>query len=100
MGWTSATGREFIALGQTDGTTFVEIKTVGRMKYLGRLPSYDGVGSIWREIRVVSDYAVIGSEAHMHGIQLFDLKKLLDLDSNHPKTFGQEDLSSHWGLVS
>lgn len=70
------------------------------MKYLGRLPSYDGVGSIWREIRIAGDYAVIGSEAHMHGIQLFDMKKLLDLDSNHPKTFGQEDLSSHWGVNS
>ena len=70
------------------------------MNYLGRLPSYDGVGSIWREVRIVGDYAIIGSEAHMHGIQLFDMRKLLDLDANDPMTFRQEDLSSHWGVES
>lgn len=55
---------------------------------------------MWREIRIVGDYAVIGSEAHLHGIQLFDMKKLLDLSSATPKIFSQSDLASHWGVTS
>lgn len=42
------------------------------------------------------DYAIIGSEAIKSGVQIFDLKKLLDLDPEHPKTFTQADLTGHW----
>ncbi|KAI6785841.1 Peptidase s41 family protein [Emericellopsis cladophorae] len=97
-GWTSADGREFVAIGQYDGTAFAEISKEGKFVYLGRLPQYDSIGSNWREIRVVGDMVVIGSEAIKHGIQLFDFKKVLDLDPASPKTFTQEDLDGHWGL--
>lgn len=43
---------------------------------------------------------VVGSEAFGHGIQLFDLMKLLELDPRNPRIFSQADLSSHWGVVS
>ncbi|KAH4412084.1 hypothetical protein HBH70_069750 [Parastagonospora nodorum] len=95
-GWTSADGREFVAIGQFDGTAFAEISSEGKLVYLGRLPPYDAIGSRWREIRVLRDYAVIGSEAIKHGVQIFDMKKLLDLDPENPTNFTQDDLTGHW----
>jgi len=99
-GWTSSTGREFVAIGQLDGTAFVEVSKEGKMIYLGRLESGDGIGARWREIRTVGDHIVVGSEAFDHGIQFFDMKKLLTLDPASPKTFTNADLASHWGRVS
>ena len=64
--------------------------------YLGRLPQYDPVGSRWREIRVLRDYAVIGSEAINSGVQIFDMKKLLSLDPASPHNFTQQDLTGYW----
>ncbi|KAH6875747.1 hypothetical protein J4E91_002138 [Alternaria rosae] len=98
-GWTSEDGREFVAIGQFDGTAFAEISSEGKLIYLGRLPPFDPIGSRWREIRVMRDYAVIGSEAINHGVQIFDMKKLLDLDGSEPMNFTQDDLTGHWGLT-
>lgn len=66
------------------------------MVYLGRLPQYDDIGSNWREIRILRDYAVIGSEAIKHGVVIFDMKKLLDLDPENPVNFTKEDITGHW----
>ncbi|RDI79626.1 hypothetical protein Vi05172_g10372 [Venturia inaequalis] len=85
-GWTSPEGREFVALGQADGAAFVEINKKGKMLYLGRLPQYSTPG-IWREIRGYKDYMIIGSESAKHNIQIFDMKKLLELDEENPVTF-------------
>jgi hypothetical protein len=75
-GWTSEDGREIVALGQYDGTSFAEISSEGKLVYLGYLPAY-GLGSNWREIRILpSGLVVIGSEAIRHGIQFFDIKKV------------------------
>ncbi|KAK6431188.1 hypothetical protein LTR95_012647 [Oleoguttula sp. CCFEE 5521] len=68
-GWVSADGREFAAIGQADGTAFVEIMKNGKISYLGRLPQ-QSVFSIWREIRILDDLCIIGSEARDHGVQL------------------------------
>lgn len=74
-GWTSPDGREFVAIGQSDGASFVEISKKGKMIYLGRLPQYS-VPIIWREIRAYKNYMVIGSEAVGHNIQIFDMTKV------------------------
>ncbi|GAB7359548.1 hypothetical protein MBLNU230_g6736t1 [Neophaeotheca triangularis] len=96
-GWTDPeSGREFVAIGQYDGTAFAEITSEGKMSYLGRLPQYDDEGSRWREIRIVNDLMVVGSEAIHHGVQFFDMKKVLDLNPESPTTFTQEDLTGHW----
>lgn len=95
-GWTSEDGREFVAIGQYDGTAFAEISSEGKLVYLGRLPQYDDEGSNWREIRILRDYAVVGSEAIHHGVQIFDMKKLLTLDPASPTNFTQADLTGHW----
>lgn len=66
------------------------------MIYLGRLPQYS-VPIIWREIRAYKNYMVIGSEAEHHGIQIFDMKKLLTINPTTPKTFDAvKDLTDHF----
>ncbi|KAF2431461.1 hypothetical protein EJ08DRAFT_648976 [Tothia fuscella] len=85
-GWTSGDGREFIAIGQTDGAAFAEITKDGKLLYLGRLP-HNSEPSLWREIRGYKDYMIIGSEAVKHGVQIFDMRKLVSIDPASPVTF-------------
>jgi choice-of-anchor B domain-containing protein len=84
-GWTYR-GREFIALGQTDGASFAEVTKKGELVYLGRLPA-QASPVIWREIKVLKDFLIVGSEGVGHGIQIFDLKKLLKINPKNPVTF-------------
>ncbi|KAI8724346.1 hypothetical protein NCS52_00003500 [Fusarium sp. LHS14.1] len=98
-GWTSDDGREFVAIGQYDGTAFAEINKKGKLIYLGRLPQYSEP-SQWREIRTYKNYVVIGSEAVGHGVQIFDLEKLLDIDPAKPVIFdAKKDLTSHFNAL-
>ncbi|EOD44877.1 uncharacterized protein LTHEOB_12396 [Neofusicoccum parvum] len=89
-GWESPDGREFIAIGQSDGAAFAEITSEGKLVYLGRLPQYS-TPAIWREIRAYKNYMVIGSEAVGHNIQIFDMTKLLDVDPASPVTFSNDE---------
>lgn len=96
-GWTSPDGREFVAIAQQDGTSFSEISPEGKLLYIGRLPQYTAAQpSLWREIKGYKSYIVIGSEAYYHGIQIFDMAKLVDLDPASPKTFNNEDDIYYW----
>ncbi|PSN69760.1 hypothetical protein BS50DRAFT_488596 [Corynespora cassiicola Philippines] len=98
-GWVSDDGREFAIIAQGDGAAFAEITNAGKLRYLGRLPQTPGVApSRWREIRTLNNYIIVGSEEPGHGIQIFDLKKLLDIDyRNGPVTFDPAtDLTSYW----
>ncbi|KAI0377089.1 hypothetical protein F5Y04DRAFT_191057 [Hypomontagnella monticulosa] len=101
-GWTSPDGREFVAIAQSDGAAFAEISPEGKLIYLGRLPQYSAAQpSLWREIKGYKSYIVIGSEANNHGIQVFDMAKLLDIDPASPVTFNNVDDIAHFnGLPS
>ncbi|PIA92844.1 hypothetical protein CB0940_04698 [Cercospora beticola] len=79
-------GRDFIAIGQTDGAAFAEVTKQGKLVYLGRLPA-QSTPIIWREIKANGPYMIIGSEAVAHGVQIFDMRKLLKVDPKKPKTF-------------
>ncbi|KAJ7366265.1 hypothetical protein DFH08DRAFT_833829 [Mycena albidolilacea] len=89
--------REFGLVAQMDGTAFVEVLANGQIAYLGRLATQT-VSSIWRDIKVIGNYAYIGSEAEGHGIQVFDLLKLLDVSLvKSPKNFSiHTDLTAHY----
>ncbi|KAJ6554221.1 hypothetical protein B0H19DRAFT_948068 [Mycena capillaripes] len=89
--------REFGLVAQQDGTAFVEVLPNGQIAYLGRLPTQT-VSSIWRDIKVIGNYAYIGSEAIGHGIQVFDLLELLDTSlASAPKEFSiHSDLTAHY----
>ncbi|TQV90664.1 hypothetical protein V2A60_006876 [Cordyceps javanica] len=95
--WTSSSsGREFGIVGQTDGTAFVEVLSDGSLQYVGRLPTQT-VPSTWRDIKVLGDHAYIGAESPDHGLQIFDLNKLLSIDPENPKTFNiSTDLTAHY----
>ncbi len=97
-GWTSPEGREFVAIAQEDGTAFAEVSARGKLIYLGRLPQYGlAPTSLWREIKGYKSYILIGSEALRHGIQIFDLSKLLDVDPARPAVFTNDrDLTGFW----
>ncbi|PWW72324.1 hypothetical protein C7212DRAFT_302097 [Tuber magnatum] len=84
-------GREFAIIGQADGAAFAEVvgrgwwnwvpffgKAEGTLDYLGRLPQQT-LPSWWREIKTYKHYAIIGSEAIGHGVQIFDLRKIVDI---------------------
>ncbi|SPO06072.1 uncharacterized protein DNG_08761 [Cephalotrichum gorgonifer] len=96
-GWTDPkSGREYALLGQTDGTAFVEVLKDGTLQYVGRLPTQT-VSSIWRDIKVIGNFAYIGSEARNHGLQIFDLTKLRTADPKNPKTYSiTTDLTAHF----
>ncbi|KAK8105470.1 hypothetical protein PG999_008829 [Apiospora kogelbergensis] len=97
-GWTSPEGREFVAVAQADGAAFAEITKAGKLVYLGRLPQYTTAKpSIWRELRGYKNYIVIGSEAIDHGVQIFDMSKLVSIDASSPVTFtNDKDLTGYW----
>ncbi len=86
-GWTASDGREFGIITQTTGTAFVSIDSSGDMTYIGRLPTQT-VSSLWRDAKVKGNYVVISAESSNHGLQIFDLRKLLDTSLlTKPKTF-------------
>ncbi|MBX2845742.1 MAG: choice-of-anchor B family protein [Saprospiraceae bacterium] len=77
-GWTDpATGREFVLFGTFSNTTFVEITDPTNPVVIGFLPSATG-NSDWRDMKVYDHYAFIVSEASGHGMQVFDLNRLLN----------------------
>ncbi|KFH46043.1 hypothetical protein ACRE_031620 [Hapsidospora chrysogenum ATCC 11550] len=96
-GWTDPnSGREFALVGQADGTAFVEVKKDGSLTYVGRLPTQTE-DSTWRDIKVVKNHAYIGSEAPDHGLQIFDLTKLLKADPKKPRVYSvTKDLTAHF----
>jgi choice-of-anchor B domain-containing protein len=78
-GWTdAASGREFALVGVGNGTAFVEVTVPHQPVVLGLLPTQTG-NSLWRDIKVHADHAFIVSEASSHGMQVFDLSRLLNV---------------------
>ncbi|EAS34467.3 uncharacterized protein CIMG_05491 [Coccidioides immitis RS] len=92
-GWTSRDGREFGAVGQTDGTAFVEIMKDGSLEYRGRLPTQTS-NIIWRDMKVIDGYVYIGAESPNHGLQVFDMRKLLNV--TRPVTFDKTKDLTAW----
>jgi choice-of-anchor B domain-containing protein len=76
-GWTKGS-REFAIYGLYEGHVFIEI-TNGDPVIKGYLPGTDRIASIFRDVKVIGDYAYMGSLTG-HGIQIFDLNTLLDID--------------------
>jgi choice-of-anchor B domain-containing protein len=87
-GWTDPlTGREYVLVGRSTGTAFVDISNARAPVYLGNLPTRT-VPSGWRGIKVFANHAFIVSEAVDHGMQVFDLTQLRAVASP-PVTFAE-----------
>lgn len=80
-GWTDTTTQnEYALLGLDNGVAFVDITDIESPVYLGKLPSATDP-SFWRDIKVFGDFAYIVAEAQNHGVQVFDLKRLRNVQS-------------------
>jgi choice-of-anchor B domain-containing protein len=86
-GWTdSATGKEYVLFGRSNGTAFVDVSTPTAPRYLGNLPSHNNTSSSWRDIKVYQNHAYIGADnISGHGMQVFDLTRLRNVTT--PQTF-------------
>lgn len=95
-GWTDPeTGSEYALVGLNDGTAFINIDDPVNPIYLGRLDTHTS-SSIWRDIKTYNNYAFIVSEASQHGMQVFDLTRLRDVN-NPPVTFTEDAHYSGFG---
>ncbi len=92
-GWTDPLdGKEYVILGRTNGTSFLDISDPINPIYLGTLPPHTS-NSTWRDIKTYGNYAFIVSEAGGHGMQVFDLTQLRNVMSP-PLVFTE---SAHYG---
>lgn len=96
-GWTDTiTGVEYALVGLNNGTAFVDISDPTNPIRLGNLPT-NSSNSSWRDIKVVGDHAYIVSEASSHGMQVFDLTRLRNVN-NPPITF-TDDAVLNFGSI-
>jgi choice-of-anchor B domain-containing protein len=97
-GWTDPqTGREYAIMGFTGGTAFVDVSEPTNPVPVGFMYS-GGWASTWRDIKVIGNYAYIGSEALNHGLQVFDLTHLRGRTTNQvftPDAINGDFGSSH-----
>jgi choice-of-anchor B domain-containing protein len=99
-GWTDPeTGREYAVVGRSDGTSFVDVTNPSYPVYLGQLPKTEGSrGQAWRDVKVIRDHAVIVADnAGPHGMQVFDMTRLRDVDPANPPTFEADALYTEIG---
>ena len=95
-GWTDPLdGKEYVILGRTSGTGFIDISDPTNPIYLGNLNT-NTTSSLWRDIKVYNNYAFIVSEAGGHGMQVFDLTKLRNV-TNPPINFSADALYTGFG---
>ena len=88
-GWTdSQDGKEYALVGLDNGTAFIDISNPVNPIYLGKLPTHTS-SSTWRDIKTYNNYAFVVSEAGGHGMQVFDLTKLRNVN-NPPVTFTED----------
>jgi choice-of-anchor B domain-containing protein len=72
-----ATGREIAVVGLDDGVAFIDVTHPVCPEVLGKLSS--GVRSTsTHDVKVLGHYALAVAEASSHGMQVFDLRRLLD----------------------
>jgi len=88
-GWTDPDdGKEYVLMGLENGTAFIDISDPVNPIYLGKLPTATGT-TVWRDIKTYNNYAFIVSEASGHGMQIFDLTHLRNVN-NPPVTFTED----------
>ncbi len=99
-GWKhEVSGRYFALVGRSNGTSFVEITDPENPVYLGNLPSTDNLSSAWRDIKTYQDYAYIVADDIRHGMQVFNLTQLLNVQ-NAPATFEPDYMYWQGGFIS
>jgi choice-of-anchor B domain-containing protein len=95
-GWKDPeTGTEYALVGRTNGAAFVDVSDPTNPVFVGDLPLTDGARvNSWRDIKVYKDHAyIVADNAGDHGMQIFDLTQLREVDSEDmPVTFEETAL--------
>lgn len=101
-GWTDPeTGREWVLAARTDGLSFVDIGDPSHPRVVGQLMRTEGSpGSTWRDVKVYKDHAyIVSGGAENHGMQIFDLTQLRDVDvADMPVDF--QETARYTGIAS
>lgn len=85
-GWTDQqTGKEYALMGTSEGVVFIDVTVPQESVILGTLKTRTE-NSIWRDVKVFGSTAYIVSEAPEHGMQVFNLRTLIDVE-NPPVEF-------------
>jgi choice-of-anchor B domain-containing protein len=88
-GWTDPQdGKEYAIVCLIEGTAFIDISDPINPVYLGNLPT-ENSSSTWRDAKTYNNYAFIVSEDPGHGMQIFDLTRLRNVN-NPPVTFTKD----------
>ncbi|MFW6088478.1 MAG: choice-of-anchor B family protein [Gemmatimonadota bacterium] len=102
-GWTdSETGKEWALVGRMDGTSFVDISDPERPVVVANLPMTEGSNAAtWRDMKVYEDHVyIVADGAGQHGVQVYDLTQLRDLDpSDGPVTVEETALYTNVASV-
>ncbi len=81
-GWTDpATGKEIAIMGLDSKTSFVDVSNPSSPVHLADIKTHS-MSSSWRDMKVYKNHAYIVSEAWRHGMQIFDLTRLRNLDGS------------------
>lgn len=95
-GWTDPdTGKEYAIMCVGDSTAFIDISDPVNAVYLGKLPTHTD-NSTWRDAKVYNNHVFIVSEASGHGMQVFDLTRLRNVN-NPPVIFNHDAHYSGFG---
>jgi choice-of-anchor B domain-containing protein len=90
-GWTDpASGDEYVIIGKTNGVGFFRVTDPTDPEYLGELPNPGLIQAVWHDIKVYDNHAFIVSESERHGMTVFDLRRLRDVEG------GERDETSPW----
>ncbi|MFK7845983.1 MAG: choice-of-anchor B family protein [Rhodothermales bacterium] len=92
-GWEDPeTGVEYVLQGREDGVAFIDIGDPYNPVYVGQLmKTAASPGSGWRDVKVYKNHAyVVADGAGEHGVQIFDLTQLRDVNASEmPKDFDE-----------
>jgi len=81
-GWTDPqTGTEWALMATEAGVSFVDLSDPANPVVAGKLDTHT-VPSAWRDVKIYQDHAFVVSEASEHGMQVFDLSELRELDGS------------------
>ncbi|MEX2290946.1 MAG: choice-of-anchor B family protein [Mycobacteriales bacterium] len=80
-GWSDPEGGgEYVIIGKTNGVAFFDVTEPTAPRYLGELPNPAVAQQIWHDIKVYDNHAFIVSESEPHGMTVFDLTRLRDVE--------------------
>jgi choice-of-anchor B domain-containing protein len=79
-GWSDPEGGEYVIIGKTNGVAFFDVTDPTAPVWLGELPNPGLDQQRWHDIKVYDNHAFIVSESEGHGMTVFDLTRLRDVE--------------------